>query len=612
MDLIYQNPFRVLGLPVTATDREIAKQIGDMAIYADMGKTIEYDSDLFFPIKPNRTTESIQEAKQKIDRPDNKLFYSLFWFWENSNNTIDEMAFEELKNGNIEKAIEFWERETEKGITSLNKSNHKNLFILRLGLSLQNGKLDKNHLLNSLSLSVEFFPSGHFEKFAKQVLGVKHSVDLLETTNHYFDEIFSMVKPHISKRKSENKVTHREILVTIEPYSLIYGQYKEKNSVQQIHNIEKQIEKCEQARKDSANKAKKSGFDLHKNTQEDLKQLQSVLNKSDLKYQLVADKLAEELLGCSIAYFNKYYDSNTDPGDASLKLLKHAKEIAVGDKIKDKITDNQPNVEEYVNNKSKREKLKPVKTDFDFIYKKIENFVSFNGINKPQKIISFINSCRPKLKNIARKLGINDSDFIEISDIVGNVGVNQCVAILNMAVEYVNKEMPHDEYRQSMALQQIKTDVEPALDKIGELRLSSKNRREFNELNENIGISPMGEDDSWSNLRTTRQTSSGATSATYTCLHCGKIYKSKYYHGEHEKHCDDSTSSTYTSSATSATYTCLHCGKIYKSKYYHGEHEKHCDDSTSSTYTSSDTEENYGWVGWIIGIIIFLILMENC
>ncbi len=45
MDLIYQNPFRVLGIPVTATDREIAKQINDLTIYAEMGKAIEYDSD---------------------------------------------------------------------------------------------------------------------------------------------------------------------------------------------------------------------------------------------------------------------------------------------------------------------------------------------------------------------------------------------------------------------------------------------------------------------------------------------------------------------------------------------------------------------------------------
>ena len=57
MDLIYQNPYRILGLPVTATDREIAKRIGDMSIYAEMGKSIEYNSDNYFPASPIRTTE---------------------------------------------------------------------------------------------------------------------------------------------------------------------------------------------------------------------------------------------------------------------------------------------------------------------------------------------------------------------------------------------------------------------------------------------------------------------------------------------------------------------------------------------------------------------------
>ena len=45
MDIIFQNPFRVLGLSVDATDREIVKQIDDLSIYTDMGKLIEYDSN---------------------------------------------------------------------------------------------------------------------------------------------------------------------------------------------------------------------------------------------------------------------------------------------------------------------------------------------------------------------------------------------------------------------------------------------------------------------------------------------------------------------------------------------------------------------------------------
>ena len=86
MDIIFQNPFRVLGLSVNATDREIAKQIDDLSIYTEMGKAIEYGSDNFFSAKPVRTPESIQEAKQKIDQPNSKLFYASFWFWEDSNN----------------------------------------------------------------------------------------------------------------------------------------------------------------------------------------------------------------------------------------------------------------------------------------------------------------------------------------------------------------------------------------------------------------------------------------------------------------------------------------------------------------------------------------------
>ena len=70
MDLIFQNPFRILGIPVTATDREIAKQIGSMELYADMGKTIEYDSDHFFPINP---PEQQSQSKKQNRRLTNQI-----------------------------------------------------------------------------------------------------------------------------------------------------------------------------------------------------------------------------------------------------------------------------------------------------------------------------------------------------------------------------------------------------------------------------------------------------------------------------------------------------------------------------------------------------------
>jgi hypothetical protein len=108
MNLINKNPFRILGLPITASEREIAKQINTLATFAEMGKTKSLDTD--FPFLPSieRTPEAIEEAKKQIEQSENKLLFSLFWFWKN--NSVDELALEVLKDGNTEKAIGIWEK----------------------------------------------------------------------------------------------------------------------------------------------------------------------------------------------------------------------------------------------------------------------------------------------------------------------------------------------------------------------------------------------------------------------------------------------------------------------------------------------------------------------
>ena len=38
MELVLKNPFRVLGLPVTASSREVAKRVSDLEMFAELGK----------------------------------------------------------------------------------------------------------------------------------------------------------------------------------------------------------------------------------------------------------------------------------------------------------------------------------------------------------------------------------------------------------------------------------------------------------------------------------------------------------------------------------------------------------------------------------------------
>lgn len=108
MNLIIKNPFRILGLPLTATEREITKQVTTLTTYLEMGKAKNFDTDYTFLPPVQRTNSVIEEAKKRIEQTETKFLYSLFWFW--FNNSADEVAMEFLKEGNYRKAIEFWEK----------------------------------------------------------------------------------------------------------------------------------------------------------------------------------------------------------------------------------------------------------------------------------------------------------------------------------------------------------------------------------------------------------------------------------------------------------------------------------------------------------------------
>ena len=108
IDVIFNNPFRILGLPVNATERAIAKQGNDLKMYCKMGKTPKVKVE--FPCFPacDRTVECIEESMKKIERSENRLLYSFFWY--SNEGTVNKLALDVLSEGKTEKAMELWEK----------------------------------------------------------------------------------------------------------------------------------------------------------------------------------------------------------------------------------------------------------------------------------------------------------------------------------------------------------------------------------------------------------------------------------------------------------------------------------------------------------------------
>ena len=112
MELILRNPFRILGLPVTASSREVAKRVSDLEMFAELGKEKKYSGDLAEIGEIDRSLDSIKDAARRIELPEMRVFYSFFWF--HSGDAVDELALECLENFELLEADNVWSKQLEK------------------------------------------------------------------------------------------------------------------------------------------------------------------------------------------------------------------------------------------------------------------------------------------------------------------------------------------------------------------------------------------------------------------------------------------------------------------------------------------------------------------
>ena len=80
LSLIQNNPYRVLGIPILSSERELQKQITKSNRFAEVGKTITCETDYLFLGDFDRNVDSINLAAKSIEQPLNKALYSTFWF----------------------------------------------------------------------------------------------------------------------------------------------------------------------------------------------------------------------------------------------------------------------------------------------------------------------------------------------------------------------------------------------------------------------------------------------------------------------------------------------------------------------------------------------------
>ncbi|MBK9798531.1 MAG: hypothetical protein IPP56_01990 [Bacteroidetes bacterium] len=339
MNIIENNPYRTVGLLVGASAAQQNRHITRIPLYIDSGDAIPEEFTTYsFPTlgEINLTSQNVSDASLKLDHYSDKMNAALFWFY-NGNPITDDPAFEALKDGDTDTAISIWrklaydsEDDSYNEITKRNSSAFHNLSTLYL----QEYGIDED----TLHLKLLFLESDFSN----------------ELKNKATDENFK-----ISKKELQllflNTLTEEKDFETselIESISNIEFSAKEdflKSFVQKpFEQIEKTIGESNNKRKINKANSLNIGKALFEQTSDNLNQLKAILGTTNVRYSSIADKVANEILQCSIDFFNHHQENESDLDyfDQAWKLAKLTESIALGKLTKDRIIDSLNTLEE--------------------------------------------------------------------------------------------------------------------------------------------------------------------------------------------------------------------------------------------------------------------------
>jgi hypothetical protein len=106
-DLFRKNAFRITGLPVDATARDIGKHAEKLKVLAELGQDAQPNAA--FPLRPSPTLEDVRDAIQRLKDPEKRLIDEFFWFWpENFGGSRSDAAIQALEKGDLDTATDIW------------------------------------------------------------------------------------------------------------------------------------------------------------------------------------------------------------------------------------------------------------------------------------------------------------------------------------------------------------------------------------------------------------------------------------------------------------------------------------------------------------------------
>ena len=464
MNILQNNPYRLLGVYSNSPTKERLANHNRMKAFLKVGKSVSFPLDVpQYLSSINRTEASAADAEAKLTLPKDQILHAQFWFIKTT--PLDEVAFNHLFAGEIDKAEEIWQKR--ECLSALQN---------RIVCALIRNKYD--HAI--MCAEVLYGNTQYLHQFVSTIIGTGGNFDVSNLAFSFLDILCdeigaSKLLPFITNSSWKEYLGEKAIKPLVD-------------SIQEAINI------AQKSKGKGSNARLKAGEALRENTRKSLMQLRTFLSTTDLQYQMIADKLGLEILQCGIDYFND--SEEPDAAHKAMSLQDYAKSIVVGQMAKDRCKENVDILQRIIDNLPPSE----VFMEDRAIHEELRKYCLL-----PDKIchaVTLLNNAKPHLQSIKRKLGESNAYYLKIStQIVGNA-LSNVIAEVNEAqsIFSTDRDDPNAALAAILGISHVKSVLEEAweatrimdgfdMEADYKSRRYSKNRAILEGLCEQLGVS---------------------------------------------------------------------------------------------------------------------------
>ena len=486
MNILQNNPYRLLGVYSNSPTKERLANHNRMKAFLKVGKSISFPLDMpQYLSSINRTEASAADAEAKLTLPQDQILYAQFWFIKTT--PLDELAFNHLSAGEIDKAEEIWQKR--ECLSAL-----QNLIVCAL-------------IRNKYDFAIKYAEvlygnTQYLNQFVSKIIGTGGNFDVSNLGFSFLDILCdeisaSKLLPFITNSSWKEHLGERAVKPLVD-------------SIQDAINI------AQKTKGKGSNARLNAGEALRKNTRNAILQLKSFLSTEDLQYQMIADKLGLEILQCGIDYFND--SEEPDAAHKAMSLQKYAKSIVVGQMAKDRCKENVDILQRIIDN------LPPSEVFMEDRAIRVELRKYCLLPDKICHAVTLLNNTKPYIQSIKRKLGVSNAYYLKIStQIVGNA-LSNVIAEVNEAqsIFSADKDDPNAALAAILGITHVKSVLEEAwkatrimdgFDMESDYKNDryNKNRSILKGLCDQLGVSTSTYASSSSSSRTTQRSQTSTT-----------------------------------------------------------------------------------------------------